>query len=416
MSERRQWIEKDRQYYKFSAYGFLKNLRFFEPFLILFFLEKGVSYFEIGVLYAVREILVNIFEIPSGFIADAFGRRRTMVFSLFAYILSFVVFFFSNAYIALIGAMVLYALGDAFRTGTHKAMIYTYINANGMGHLKGAYYGHTRSWSQTGSAISALIAALLVFYTESYSPIFLFTLIPYVLDLFLILSYPQWLDGNEHTKGKSPKELFTGMLTALAKSFRQMALMKGMLNQSLYSGYYKALKDYIQPMIVALTITSPFLTSYDDVQRSAFFTGAVYSVLYFTTSFASKKASYFAGRFSSESGALNFFFSFGAWCAVASAITFAFSLPLFSVLLFFGIYLVENIRKPVGLSYLSSLMDETILAASLSVESQLETLFAVLFSLLVGGLTSLFSLEAALLATSGVLLVSSFMVHLRDHD
>ncbi len=405
---------KDRQYYKFSAYGFLKNLKFFEPFLILFFLEKGITYFEIGMLYAVRELLINIFEIPSGFVADAFGRRRTMAFSLFAYILSFIVFFFSDIYIALMGAMVLYAVGDAFRTGTHKAMIYSYINANGMGHLKGAYYGHTRSWSQTGSAISALIAAFLVFYSGSYAPIFLFTLIPYVLDLLLILSYPKWLDGNEGAKGKRPGEIFTGMLTALVRSFRRTALMKGMINQSLYSGYYKALKDYIQPMIVALTIASPFLTSYEDVQRSAFFTGAVYSILYFATSFASKKASFFASRFSSEGNALNGFFSFGAWCAVASAVSYAFSLPLVSILLFFGVYLIENLRKPVGLSYISSLMDESILAASLSVESQLETLFAVVFSLLVGGLTSLWSLQTALLVTSGILLISSFFVRVRQ--
>ncbi len=31
-------FNKDLQFYKFCAYGFLKNLRFFEPFLMLFFL------------------------------------------------------------------------------------------------------------------------------------------------------------------------------------------------------------------------------------------------------------------------------------------------------------------------------------------------------------------------------------------
>jgi len=61
--------------FKFSAYGFLKNLRFFEPFLYLFFLENGLSYFQIGILISVREIFVNLFEIPSGAVADLTGRR-----------------------------------------------------------------------------------------------------------------------------------------------------------------------------------------------------------------------------------------------------------------------------------------------------------------------------------------------------
>ena len=47
-------ISRNRQFRKFQAYGFLKNLRFFDPFLMLFFLEKGLSYLEIGTLYAIR--------------------------------------------------------------------------------------------------------------------------------------------------------------------------------------------------------------------------------------------------------------------------------------------------------------------------------------------------------------------------
>ncbi len=81
---------KDVQYYRFCLYGFFKNLRFFEVFLILFFLEKGLSFFAIGTLYAAREITVNLFEIPSGVIADSFGRRRTMILSFGFYIISFV--------------------------------------------------------------------------------------------------------------------------------------------------------------------------------------------------------------------------------------------------------------------------------------------------------------------------------------
>jgi len=68
-------IKKDKQYYKFCLYGFLKNLRFFDAFFILFLLDKNLSYTQIGSLYAVRELTVNIFEVPSGLIADTYGRK-----------------------------------------------------------------------------------------------------------------------------------------------------------------------------------------------------------------------------------------------------------------------------------------------------------------------------------------------------
>ena len=38
--------------FRFSLYGLLKNQRYFEPFLILVFLEKGLTFFQIGLLVA----------------------------------------------------------------------------------------------------------------------------------------------------------------------------------------------------------------------------------------------------------------------------------------------------------------------------------------------------------------------------
>ena len=67
-------IIKDKQYYKFCLYGFLKNLRFFDAFFILFLLSKEITYGEIGILYALREVTINLFEIPSGIVADTYGR------------------------------------------------------------------------------------------------------------------------------------------------------------------------------------------------------------------------------------------------------------------------------------------------------------------------------------------------------
>lgn len=40
-------FDKNLQFYKFGLYGFLKNQRFFDPFLMLFFLEKGMTFFKL---------------------------------------------------------------------------------------------------------------------------------------------------------------------------------------------------------------------------------------------------------------------------------------------------------------------------------------------------------------------------------
>ena len=86
-------IKKDVQFYRFSMYGFLKNLRFFEPFIILIFRDNGLTFLQIGLLYSIRDVTNYFTEIPAGFVADAFGRRKSMVFAFTAYILSFFIFF-----------------------------------------------------------------------------------------------------------------------------------------------------------------------------------------------------------------------------------------------------------------------------------------------------------------------------------
>jgi len=189
-------FNKDIQYYKFCLYGFLKNQRFFDPFLMLFFLEKNLLYMQIGVLYSIKMITRTILEIPSGVIADALGRRGTMIFSYAMYILSFLIYYWSRTYGLLIVASLVFGIGDAFRTGTHKAMIFEYLKYKSWEDQKVHYYGHTRSWSQVGSAVSSLIAAIIVFYSGRYTDIFLFTLIPYLIGLVLLASYPRILEGS----------------------------------------------------------------------------------------------------------------------------------------------------------------------------------------------------------------------------
>ena len=81
------------QVVKFSMYGFLKNLRFFEAFLIIYMLSHDMNLFKIGILFAVREAIIYIFEIPSGVLADRFGKKNELVLCFLFYIFS-VLFFY----------------------------------------------------------------------------------------------------------------------------------------------------------------------------------------------------------------------------------------------------------------------------------------------------------------------------------
>ena len=403
-SEKR--FEKNLQFYKFCFYGFLKNLRFYEPFLFLFFIQQGLTFFQIGVLISIREIGRNLLEIPAGVVADAIGRKRTLVSSFLFYISAFLLYFFAESYAWFIFAMIFYSLGDSFRTGTHKAMIFDYLRLNDWKDQKVFYYGHTRSYSQLGSALSSLIAALLVFFSGEYRMIFLYTIIPYIFDLLLILSYPNDLNGQtiEFRKDKIWSR-FKVILADFWLSFRKLKTLSIISNVAVYTGFYQALKDYLQPVIKTLALSLPFFLAFQDEQRTAILIGLIYFVVYLLTSFSARNAGRFANLFNSLHMPLNLTLLIGLGVGLLSGLLFKFDMLLMSVVFFVVIYIIENLRKPVGVSYLSESIDKDVLATVLSAESQAHTLVAAILAPLIGYFADLFGVGIGIFSAAALLII-----------
>lgn len=384
-------ITRDRMFYRFSLYGFLKNLRFFDPFILLIFRSYGLSFLQIGALYSIRDVAVNILEIPTGVIADTFGRRRSMVAAFLSYIASFLMFYFMENFIFLALAMVLFAFGEAFRSGTHKALILEYLNIQGISDLKVAYYGLTRSASQLGSAVNALVAAGLVFYTGSYRVMFLASTVPYLLDLFNVISYPKILDGNLQRVEKG--EIWSRVKTTFrefVQIFSNDSVMKAILNSASFAGVFKSAKDYLQPVLVVLALSISVFTNLEDTRREAVIIGLVYFGIYVLTSLASRRAHLFSERFSSLSRAVNFTYLLGAGLLILSGVTANLQIILVAVLGFLGLYVINNIRRPINVGIISDQISSKVMASGLSTEAQFTTIFSAIVAPLLGFLVDSF--------------------------
>ncbi len=404
---------KDIQYYKFCLYGFFKNLRFFEPFLILFFLEKDISFLQIGIIYSVREILINILEIPSGILADAFGRKKTLTTSFVFYIISFMIFHFTQTFFSFIIAIVFYAIGDAFRTGNHKAMIFEYLSIKGWKDQRAHYYGHTRSWSQFGSAISSLAAAGIVFYSGTYNTIFLISVIPYIIDVFLVSSYPKELDlVKGELSSKKIKGRFILVFDEIIYSFRKISILKAVANLSVHSGFHRSIKDYLQPVIQTFALSLPFFLYFTANQRSAILIGIIYFVIYLLTSFITRRAGRLKDQLRSMENSLNLTMYLGFIFILLCGIFFHYGFFLASIILYVLIFLIENLRNPIGVAYVSNLYKDNVLATALSLNSQSKSLISAIIAPLLGFIADKFGvgISLAVIALSIVILSPLFSV------
>ncbi len=392
-------IPRDAMLFRFSLYGFLKNLRLFEPFLILFFRDATMSFFQIGVLYAARDIATNLLEIPAGVFADVFGRRRSMVLSFSAYIISFVMFFTWPGFGPFIVAMIVFGLGEALRSGTHKALILEHLRLRDLEHLKVPYYGTTRAASQIGSALNALIAAGLVFYTGDYRYVFLVSILPYTLDLINLATYPKSLDGDLQTLvGHEIPDQIKATTTTFLGLFRNPGALRAIFNSSGFDAFYKATKDYLQPILETFALSLPILVALQDDRRSSLVIGGVYFVIFLLSSYASRHAGAVSERIGNVGQAINRTFFLGAGLLGVAGIAAWADIPALSILVFLGLYLLHNVRKPLNVAYISDQIENKVMASGLSVESQLVTLLGVIIAPVLGALTDAFGVGVALAA------------------
>ena len=386
-------FRRDSQFYRFSAYGFLKNLRFFEPFIILYFRQAGFSFLQIGLLFSVRETATVVLEVPSGFVADVRGRKSAMVLSMAAYVVSFLTFFLTSSYAAAMGAMVLFAVGEAFRTGTHKAMILEYLALTGQAEHKSDYYGATRAASQLGSAVNALIAAALVFASGEYRYVFLAAAFPCLLNMLNLGTYPAELSW---TRAGGSRPGIRRTLWRLADMVRSGDVRLSVLNSATFDAFFKVLKEYLQPTLKALALGLPLLTAIGPDRRTAVLVGVVYFVLFLLAGAASRSSGAF-GRRAGLGRAMNVSWLAGAALLAAAGGFRVLEVTWMSVAAYVALYAVQNLRRPLCVSRISDGVHGGVMSTGLSVESLTKTLGMALLAPACGWVADLAGVGAAVM-------------------
>ncbi len=400
---------KDQQYYKFCLYGFLKNLRFFDAFFLLYLKQKGISYTEIGSLYAIREIVINFSEVPTGIFADTFGRKKSLMLSFVGYILAFILFYAGNDYKLFLLGFIIYGIADALRSGTHKGMIMKYLQIKGWQSEKINYYGHTRACSQRGSALSALIAGIIVYKTGNYENIFLLSVIPYLLNLLLIWTYPAVLDFSNLKQKTNLKKNIVALWMAL-KNPRVLSIVH---SSAVFTAYQKATKDYIQPVMKNAALSLPILTGILVDKKTGLIIGVLYTILYLLTATASSYAGLLTKHFNNLSyKTLLTGFVFG----ISGGCFFQWQWWWFALFTFSGIYIMQSLRKPILTGYLAEAVPNEILTSVLSAESLYRTLLTSILALSLGYLTDQTGLGVAFILISSFLFGISVWIHLKKLD
>ena len=116
--------ELQKNIIKFYISQFLAGMQFTSPIIVLYFLSNGLSLSQVAILTSIHTLIIAFFEIPSGAIADIFGRKRTLVFAGLMAVIGSVTFAFSHSFLSFVLAEAFFALFISFTSGTDTAWLY----------------------------------------------------------------------------------------------------------------------------------------------------------------------------------------------------------------------------------------------------------------------------------------------------
>jgi len=351
---------------KFYLMGFLEALWFPLPIFILYLMDSGLDLGKVGILLSMLVLVQVIFEIPSSVWADKYSRKNILIIGTASSTFSSLMLFLGGSFEYFLIAMVFMGFSGALRSGTDSAIVYdTLLN---LGEEK--KYDKTQSkimvcffWSR----IVASIAGALTYSMDHKLP-FLLAIFSSISLIIVIATL------KEPGFCKSSGSHFAQVKEGLKFLMNEKKAWLIVVTFSLMLATSDVLFYYYQPVLDSAGLTVIYLSF-------------VYVLINLASSVGSMTYSHLEKKFNQEK-MLIFYFSVVIYC------TLAFMTKNLPLILFFIIFLSYNFGTQY--IYITGLINRIVpsshRATTISIHSQLYLLFFSAIILIVGKISSEFSI------------------------
>ncbi|MFZ2978577.1 MAG: MFS transporter, partial [Candidatus Magasanikiibacteriota bacterium] len=135
---------------------FLQGLMFFLPILALYYQKTLFSAQNVALIFAIEAICSAIFEVPTGAIADLFGKKKTMIVAYSIDIIAFIILWIGDSMAMFVIYAILTALAHALNNGPETAIMYDTLKQEGKENLYKKISGIYMAIWPAGAAISSI--------------------------------------------------------------------------------------------------------------------------------------------------------------------------------------------------------------------------------------------------------------------
>ena len=94
------------------------------PIIVLFYQENGLSLKDVFLLQGIYSIAVVLLEIPSGYFADVWGRKNTIIIGSVLGTIGFITYSLTGGFWEFLIAELILGIGQSFISGSDSALLY----------------------------------------------------------------------------------------------------------------------------------------------------------------------------------------------------------------------------------------------------------------------------------------------------
>lgn len=205
---------------KFYLYKALRFPLLWMPVYVVFFQEgRGLSLAQIGVIDAVFWMTGALGEVPTGAVADRFGRKVSMLLGTALYTVSIALVAFGDAYSLTLLAFVGWGLALTLTSGADEALLYESLQADGRREAYTRVYARVELIHifarSLGSIVGGLLAGVMLSLPFSMSALL------GLLTCFVVLSMKE-----PPPAGDAPRQTYRQVMGESLRQIRSQAVVR----------------------------------------------------------------------------------------------------------------------------------------------------------------------------------------------
>ncbi len=373
--------------WKLYLFDILGAMLFAVPIIVLFWQDNGLTLTQVTILQALFSIAMVILEIPTGYLADLYGRKNILLLSAISFSLAISAYSIGFDFTSFLIAELFFALALSFYSGTSSAFIYDTLTELKQEKNYSKIWGNVKFYGLLAMAFSQIIGGFVgkinFRWTFYLSIPFYLLLIPVTLSLHEPKRHKLIIE-KDHLHNLSKIVKF-----ALIENVKLRWLI--IFSAIVYALYSAGLWLY-QPY---------FKLSGVDI---AYF-GIIFASFQIVAALSSKYAHRIENKIGAKISLLVLVPIIFLGYLLTSKIVFLFS--------FAFIYLFQFVRgflEPVFSDYVNKLVTSDIRATVLSVQSLVKRLLYALLIPFIGWIADVYSLLQAFTMAGVITLVSGVLI------